>query len=121
MNNRIYDMIRFARTYSSPTDRQFKEADLRRFQVELFFKPFFEKLLTKDYIWEHTISMPPKLQPAEAEEFSMLVNDVANHISHMFSKVDISDQKSSSQLYLLQLKKAKDYQLISPENYNNVG
>lgn len=87
MNNKIYDMIRFARDYQSPTDRQFKEADLRRFQVELFFKPFFEKLLTKDFIWDHIISSEAKLQPSEAEEFSILVNEVGNQLSHMFTKV----------------------------------
>lgn len=87
MNNKIYDTIRFAREYQSPTDRQFKEADLRRFQVELFFKPFFEKLLTKDFIWDHVISSPTKLQPSEAEEFSILVNEVGNQLSHIFTKV----------------------------------
>lgn len=80
-------MIRFTRNYQSSTDRQFKEADLRRFQVEIFFKPFFEKLLTKDFIWDHIISSPTKLQPSQIEEFSILVNDVENNLSHLFAKV----------------------------------
>ena len=111
MNARIYNMVRFAREYKSSTDREFKEAELKRFLVELFFKPLFEKLLTRDAIWDNTLSASIKkelLQPTDIEEFSILANEVSNQLSHLFSKVLLAKQRTSSHQFDMSLKLAFD-------------
>lgn len=57
---------------------------MKTFIVDLFFKSFLEKLLTKDYSWEKIVD---KEQNSENDELMTVIGATSNFISSMFNQV----------------------------------
>lgn len=77
-------LIRNAKEYKSPEDRKTFTKLLKAFIVELFFNNLFEKMLTKDSVWESVVE---DKKSGASEAVVGLISEVINILNLVFQKV----------------------------------